>query len=356
MTRSQAKPSSFMRRALDLAAQGDNKVRSNPKVGCVIVNGGRIVGEGYHAVFGGRHAEIIALEKAGKKAAGSTVYLTLEPCVHTRKKTPPCVPALSKYGVREVVLAGLDPNPQVSGKGARALRKAGIRVKVGTLRKEAEKLNRPFFTWVKKKRPYVFLKLAGTLDGKITGRSRWISNAPSRRRVQELRAQTDAILVGVNTVLSDNPRLSCRFPGARQPLRVILDSRLRSPLSSKVFRDSNVLVFTTNKADFRKRAAFSKRAIPVVICPSGKPELKSVLRTLAKRDVSSLLVEGGATVASSFLEENLVDRALFFVSPVLSSEGKPLLAGRLQKKFFGAKVSVLEDNALFDVELHPNKE
>lgn len=312
-----------MRRALALAVKGLGGTHPNPMVGCVLVRGGEIVGTGWHRRFGGPHAEPQALKRAGKRARGATAYVTLEPCCYFGK-TPPCTEALIKAGVRRVVAAMTDPNPLVSGKGFARLRRAGITVVRGALNKEALELNRVFVHWVKKKRPYVILKAGASLDGRIetaTRESKWITSPEARTISRRMRGEVDAILTGVGTVLADNPRLTAGT--GRHPLRVILDTRLRSPKRAKVFRGpGRALVATAAKA-----------GLPHADClrlpraKNGGVDLRALLKALARRGISSLLVEGGSAVHTSFLEAGLVDEVHLFLSP-------RLIGGREARSFF----------------------
>lgn len=305
----------FMKRALALARRGKGGARPNPLVGCVLVKDGKVVGEGYHARFGGPHAEPGALAKAGAKARGATAYVTLEPCcAHPGKKTPPCAPALIKAGVARVVVAVRDPNPGVSGGGLRLLKKAGIQAEVGLLAEEAERLNHGFFARMRRGRPYVILKTALSLDGRPYaegGASKWITGPEARRFTHKLRAESDAVLVGIGTVLADDPELTSHGTG-HNPLRVILDTQLRVPAGAKVLDGrARTVVFTA-----------SPRALPnaetVRIRHSrGRLPLKLVLSELSRRGIGRLLLEGGPTIHSAFLREGLVDEARVFVAPKL---------------------------------------
>ncbi|MCD6129075.1 bifunctional diaminohydroxyphosphoribosylaminopyrimidine deaminase/5-amino-6-(5-phosphoribosylamino)uracil reductase RibD, partial [Candidatus Bipolaricaulota bacterium] len=240
----------YMRRALELARLGEGYTRPNPLVGAVVVKDGEVIAEGYHARYGGPHAEMVALSRAGERARGADLYVNLEPCVHWGK-TPPCVDRIIAAGIRRVILAARDPNPLVNGKGVDKLRSAGIEVVEGVLREEAEKLNEIFFHWVKTQRPFVALKLAMSLDGKIasrTGKSRWITGEEARKKVHELRRRYAAVLVGVNTVLTDDPQLTVREVEGPQPLRIVLDSRGRIPLSAKVLSGEAPTLIATTQA------------------------------------------------------------------------------------------------------------
>lgn len=317
-----------MRRALELARQALGRSSPNPSVGALVLSEGRIVGEGWTAPAGGPHAEVVALRQAGQAARGATIYVTLEPCCH-HGRTPPCTDALIAAGVRRVEVATLDPNPAVAGAGVAALRAAGIEVRIGLGAAAARALIAPFRRWVLHGRPLVLAKYAMTLDGRVasrTGDSRWISGPASRLLVHRLRDVSDAILVGAGTVLADDPRLSARLPEgeeARQPLRVVLDSRGRLPLAAKIFdpeQGGPTLVASVRpNADWT--GALGRRGIETWHLPgdeAGRVELTALLERLAKeRDITSLLVEGGSAVLGAFLGQGLADRLLAFVAPKL---------------------------------------
>ena len=300
----------FMRRALQLAQKEGRYASPNPKVGAVLVRGGRVVGEGGHRRYGGPHAEILALKKAGPQARGATLYVTLEPCSH-HGKTPPCAQAVLRAGVRRVVAAMKDPFPQVSGRGFALLRKAGIRVELGLLGKEAAKLNETFIQSIHRRRPKVILKAALSLDGKIatvTGRSKWITGEKARHKNHELRSMADAILVGSETARKDDPSLTVRLPGWKRvdgwPIRVLLDSKLRSSLQLQLFKGSpKTVVFTSTHAPLARQKLLEGKGVGVFRVPSrGKMlSLKAVLGVLHSLHVRVLLVEGGGQVHASFL-------------------------------------------------------
>ncbi|MCP4590400.1 MAG: bifunctional diaminohydroxyphosphoribosylaminopyrimidine deaminase/5-amino-6-(5-phosphoribosylamino)uracil reductase RibD [bacterium] len=317
-----------MRRALVLARRGQGRVEPNPMVGCVLVRRGVTVGEGYHQRFGGPHAEVEALRRAGSQARGASAFVTLEPCCH-QGKTPPCTTALIDAGVRRVVVATPDPFPAVSGKGIRRLRRAGMRVNVGLLEEEARELNAPFFTLVIGGRPYTLLKWAQSLDGKIatrTGDSRWISSPESRRRVHLIRARVDAVLVGIGTVLADDPLLTARdVPVRRVATRVVLDSRLRTPIRAalvKTARTTPTLILTTRGAATGRSAKVERMrraGVEIVVCRArqGRIDLRAALGVLGARQFTTLMIEGGGTVLGAMLDSGLVDEAQIFVSPRL---------------------------------------
>jgi diaminohydroxyphosphoribosylaminopyrimidine deaminase / 5-amino-6-(5-phosphoribosylamino)uracil reductase len=305
-----------MLRALRLAERGRGKVSPNPMVGCVVVRRGRAVGEGWHSAFGGPHAEIAALRRAGSKARGATLYVTLEPCAHWGK-TPPCAPAVAQSGVRRVVAAMKDPHARVRGKGFSILRDRGIRLKAGVLHKEARFLNRAFIKNHELGLPYVIYKTGQTLDGKIasrTGRSRWITGPEARDRGHRLRAESDAVLVGGETVRKDNPVLSSHGKG-RNPLRLVLSRSLRLPPRAAIFRPgAPTWVITDADAPDRRRDLLRKSGAQILTY-SLKNGLRFVLKDIFKLGVSQLLLEGGGEVAYSFFEAGLVDETYAFVAP-----------------------------------------
>jgi diaminohydroxyphosphoribosylaminopyrimidine deaminase / 5-amino-6-(5-phosphoribosylamino)uracil reductase len=317
----------FMRRALALARKGEGSVSPNPLVGAVIVRDGRIIAEGFHHCCGESHAEIDAIGHATETIAGSTFYITLEPCSHYGR-TPPCVEALIANRPGRVVIGTVDPNPLVSGKGIGALKQSGIETKVGVLEEACRESNRVFFKYIRTGLPYVTLKFAQTLDSRIataSGHSHWISSPLSLRFAHRLRAVHDAILVGAGTILADNPKLTCRLVRGRDPLRIIVDSRLRLSPDATVFSDGKrTLAVATRRAAAERRLLLEKKGIEVLEIgenPAGRVDLHALLTLLGKREISSLLVEGGATVATSFLKATLVDRLIVILAPKIVGEG-----------------------------------
>ncbi|KAB2954465.1 bifunctional diaminohydroxyphosphoribosylaminopyrimidine deaminase/5-amino-6-(5-phosphoribosylamino)uracil reductase RibD [Heliorestis acidaminivorans] len=322
----------FMQRAIELALRGKGKTSPNPLVGAVIVKDGQIVGEGYHQKAGTAHAEIHALAQANEEARGSTLYVTLEPCSHYGR-TPPCTEAILKAGVKKVVMAMLDPNPQVAGKGMEKLRHEGVEVQVGLLSQETAEINQPFLTWITAQRPHVLAKWAMTVDGKIatlSGDSRWISCPTSRQLVHQWRQDKDAILVGIGTVLADDPQLTTRLADfdptfdqseQRHPLRVILDSKGRTPLTAKVLKaEGKTLIAVTEQAPLEKVKALEAIGATVWLCPQnekGRIDLPSLMARLGQAGITSLLVEGGSSVHGAFLEDKLVDQIAVFIAPKL---------------------------------------
>ncbi len=313
----------WMRKVLHLAEKGKGRTSPNPMVGAILVKKGKVVGEGYHAKAGEAHAEIIALDRAKKGARGATLYINLEPCTHYGK-TPPCAPRVIEAGVKRVVIGMEDPNPLVRGKGIRTLKKAGLYVRVGILEKECRRLNEAFCKYISVKEPFVILKVAATLDGKIAARdgdSKWISGEASRRFVHKLRDQVDGVLVGIGTVLRDDPLLTARVKGGRNPYRIVLDSRLKIPEKAKVFGDAppRVVIATTELAPEDKIESLEKRGVRILSVDSkeGRVNLKPCLSKLGEIGIMSVLVEGGSEVNGSFLDEGLIDKLLLFLSPRL---------------------------------------
>jgi len=319
----------YMQRALDLASGGLGRVEPNPMVGALIVQGERVVGEGYHGRFGGPHAEVVALERAGEKARGSELFVTLEPCCH-QGKTPPCTAALLAAGIRRVVAAVTDPFPEVSGRGLAALEEGGVEVHVGVLQEQARRLNGAYFKRQKTGLPLVTAKWAMTLDGRLaagSGESRWISSDASRRRVHEVRRISDAVLVGRGTAVADEPSLTVRhvepLPERGHPTRVVLDSRLALDATREPARSAGevpVIVYTSAAACAAhpdRAEALRQRGCEVVPVPPADAGLApaAVLEDLGRRGMSRVLVEGGARVFGSFFAERLVDRVMVFVSP-----------------------------------------
>lgn len=318
----------YMKRALTLAKKGVGKTSPNPAVGCVIVKNGTIVGEGWHKRAGGHHAEVHALEMAGDEARGADVYVTLEPCSHTGK-TPPCSEALIRAGVKRVVAGMGDPNPQVNGGGLKALQQAGIETLCGIVEKECRAINRPFLKFIATGQPYVTYKCAMTLDGKtacVTGESRWISCEASRRIVHRMRANSDAIMVGVDTIIADNPQLTVRHVKGHNPLRVIVDSRLRTPENVAVLstRMAHGTLIATTETNPKVHARYLKSGARILVCGSvgGKVDLHDLWKKLGNLGIHSLLLEGGSHLAGEALRQGLIDECVFFYAPkVVGSDG-----------------------------------
>lgn len=324
-----ASPKDFMRLALRLARRGEGHVSPNPMVGAVLVREGRVVATGCHRAVGHDHAEVAALRKVEFCAEGCDLYVNLEPCCH-HGRTPPCTEALLQSGVRRVFVATTDPNPLVSGCGIEALQKGGVEVEVGLLEAEARRLNAPFFRWITTGMPFVTLKMAATLDGRIAqrnGLSRWITSEPARKVVHKLRSVSDAVVVGARTALQDDPMLLpalVRRP-PRIPWRVVVDEEARLPVDSRLVRTARegpVVVACTKAASEDCRASLQERGVEVWVLPAegGLVSLPALMRELGQRSCQNLLVEGGATLAASFLEAGLVDRLLVFYAPLILAD------------------------------------
>ncbi len=316
----------FMQTALVLARKGLGLTAPNPMVGAVIVANGEIVGRGFHPRAGEPHAEIFALREAGDQALNAELYVTLEPCNH-HGKTPPCTEAIIRSGIRRVVIGTSDPNPLVEGQGATRLKNAGIKVEVGLLAQECCQLNEAWNKFITTGLPFVTLKTAASLDGRIatpTGHSQWITNDKSRHYVHQLRAAHDAILVGIGTLLKDNPRLTARRPGEpdHSPYRIVVDSLLRTPLQSKVFGSDGKqrMLLATRQQSEKKLAPYRKLVKEILILPTnnlGQIDLLELMKNLAARKITSVLIEGGSEINGSALDNKIIDKICFFYAPIL---------------------------------------
>jgi len=360
-----------MKRALELAKLGEGKTSPNPMVGAVVVKNGEIVGEGYHQECGGPHAEVFALEEAGKKAVGADIYVTLEPCSHYGK-TPPCAQKLIDTGIKKAVVAMVDPNPEVSGRGIEMLREAGIKVELGLLKNEAQKLNEIFLKYIQSDYPFVFLKKAQTLDGYIaskTGDSKWITNSAARLEGHKLRHRIDAIMVGIGTVLADDPSLTARLDTREgiDPLRIILDPDLEIPINARIINQKSTaktLIITAQNDEpdilAKKERLLKLKQVDIISFAAENKyfDLREILKTLKKRKISSLLVEGGAKLSHTFLKENLVDKFYYFIAPKIyggsdgiasfCGKGPKLMSDTVELKILEQKL--LEDNILLIAE------
>lgn len=324
----------FMSRAIELARNGIGTTKTNPLVGCVIVKDGKIIGEGFHKTFGSNHAEVNAIEDAksrGENLEGFTIYVNLEPCSH-HGKTPPCADRIIKEKIARVVIGNCDPFKEVQGRGIEKLKTAGIEVKCGVLEEECTALNERYFTYIKNKRPFVVLKAGMTIDGKIatkTFESQWITSEESRKFSHELRGMCDAIMVGINTVLKDDPSLNVRagrYP--HSPTRIIVDSKLRISQSAKVLSkdlENMSIIATTDSYDREKFEILSKMEnvrIVIVKDKNGRVDLRDLLEKLKEFNISSILLEGGGSLNASMLKENLVDKFYFFIAPkIIGADG-----------------------------------
>ena len=327
----------FMDMALRLAIRGRGRTRPNPMVGAVLVRGGRVLATGYHKSPGSPHAEVVAIEGAKPDPKGAILYVNLEPCAH-HGRTPPCLDLILAKKIRRVVIGTRDTNPLVNGRSIATLRRKGVQVTCGILEEKCRTLNEAFFKSVETGKPFVTLKAAVTLDGKIAssrGQSQWISCPESRKKVHRLRSRADAILVGIGTVLEDDPQLTVRgIPGARNPCRVVMDSRLRIPLTARVLQpDAETLVATTHRAPKKKVAALAEKGVGIeVFTPNraGRVPLGPLLRCLGKRGIQDVLVEGGSQLYTTVLEEDEADKLVIFVAPLLlgGEEAPGLFGGR----------------------------
>lgn len=322
---------SYIKLALEIARKGSGKVSPNPLVGAILVKDEKIIGAGYHESYGGHHAEINAINNAKQSVEGSTLYVNLEPCSHFGK-TPPCTDAIIKHKIKRVVIGTLDMNPLVSGKGIQRLKEAGVDVKVGVLENECAELNKFFFKNITRHTPYVALKAAQTLDGKIadlSGSSKWISSLQSRRYVHSLRSCYDAVLIGYSTAKIDDPSLTVRFVEGRNPKRVVMDSDLKLSMKLHLFSnnsDGNLIVITKRKSMTKERKIQMLRSRGVqIICvkenKDGTLNLNDMLKKLSDNNIASVLVEGGRNIYNSFVRQNLFDEILLFICPKLLGSG-----------------------------------
>lgn len=314
----------YMFQAMSLAVKGAGHTSPNPVVGAVIVRGDKIIGRGWHKKAGMPHAEIEAIKSAKESVSGAALYVTLEPCCHWGR-TPPCTDAIISAGIKKVVIGHNDPNPKVAGKGVRALKAAGIDVVTGVLRDECRGLNEAYIKYITSGMPFVTLKLASSLDGRIAavgGASKWITGIEARRHAHYLRGLSDAVMVGVNTVLADDPELTVRLVKGKNPVRVVLDSALKTPLSAKVFADADkdgLIIFTSEKASRAKATKAKALGAEVVRVSSvkGGVDMKEVMKELGRREITSLLVEGGGTIAAGAVKKGLIDKLCLFMAPKL---------------------------------------
>ncbi len=310
----------IMKRALALAARAKGKTSPNPMVGAVLVNNNRIISEGFHKKAGTPHAEVIAIDKAGDKASGSTLYVTLEPCCHKDKRTPPCTEKIISSGIKKVVIAMKDPNPKVSGKGIAELEKAGIKTITGLLEKNAVSLNESYIKYITTGTPFVTLKIAMTLDGKIAtpeGESKWITGENARKMVHRLRGSSDAVMTAIGTVKADNPMLTCRVTGYNNPVRIIIDPRLETKPDSNVAScpPETIIVTRSPNADVSLWKKLRGQGISFIEYQSEELDLKWLMYKLGKLNITSILIEGGSSLGSYCLEAGIVDKVMFFIAP-----------------------------------------
>jgi len=326
----------FMKMALELAKDGTGRVSPNPMVGAVIVKNNRIIAKGYHKEYGKAHAEIDAFNNATEDVEGATMYVTLEPCSHYGK-TPPCADKIVEKKISRVVIGSLDPNPLVSGNGMKRLTDAGIEVTLGILEKNCKKLNEVFMKYISEKKPFVLMKSAMSLDGKIatySGESKWISGEESRKNVHKLRNELLAIMVGVETVIKDDPELTCRVENGRNPIRIVVDSSLRIPIESKLVegaRDIKTIIATTKRVNKEKKLLLEEAGVIVLITDeiNKRVDLLDLMRKLGAMQIDSILLEGGATLNYSALSQGIVDKVQIFIAPMIigGENSKTIVSG-----------------------------
>ena len=352
----------YMDLALELAEKGRGYVNPNPMVGAVVVKDGEIVGKGWHKFYGGPHAEVYALDEAGAKAEGATIYVTLEPCSHFGK-TPPCAEKIKKMKIKKCVIACLDPNPIVAGRGKKILEEAGIEVVVGVREKEAKELNKVFMKYITEKNPYLFLKCAITLDGKIATNerdSKWITNEKSREKVQFLRHEYMSIMVGINTLINDNPRLTARIENGVNPFRIVVDPHLRTPLESNFVNmaDDNKSIVITSKENEKnnKITELENKNIKIIYMEGYDFSVHEILKKIGELKIDSVLLEGGSFLISKAFKENRIDGGEIFIAPKILGGGLPFIDGfdfkEIKDCFHleNVKFNVYDDN--ISVEFH----
>lgn len=325
----------YIKRALRLAEKARGMVSPNPMVGAVIVKNGRIISEDFHRRPGTPHAEALAIGKAGEKARASSLYVNLEPCCHTEKRTPPCTKAIINAGIKKVIISMKDPNPRVSGKGITEIQKAGVEVKTGILEDRAKKLNEAYIKYITTGNPFVILKTAMTLDGKIAtpeGQSKWITGEKARKSVHRLRSSVDAIMTAIGTVKADNPQLTSRIKGGKNPVRIIIDPNLEMPLDAKVLQSPPETIIVT-KINNAKSDYLYKSGINMIYYKE-KLYLKWLMEKLGKMEIASVLVEGGSSLNAHALEEGVVDKVMFFIAPIIigGRESFPAIGGKTFKR------------------------
>lgn len=340
----------YMRMAIELAKKGAGAVNPNPMVGAVVVKNGEVIGRGYHKFFGGPHAEVYALEEAGEKAEGATIYVTLEPCSHYGK-TPPCAKKIIDMGIKNCFIGSSDPNPKVAGKGVAILKEAGIEVVENVLKEECDEVNQVFFKYIKTKIPYLFVKCGITLDGKIAlsnGISKWITNSIAREKVQYYRNKFMGIMVGINTVLTDNPSLTARIENGVNPFRIIVDPNLQIDENCKVVKnneDEKTVIITSKKNLFtedaenteiqiKQKRLSEENKVKFIFIDGEKFSFKEMLEEIGKTGIDSILLEGGETLISLAFEENVIDGGEIFIANKIlgDSSAKPFISGFVREK------------------------
>ena len=340
----------YIKRCFTLAKKGQGSVSPNPMVGVVIVKNGKVIGEGWHKKYGYDHAEVMAFNNAKEDVSGATLYVNLEPCCHTNKNTPPCVPLIISKKIKRVVLSNEDPNPEVSGKGIAKLRATGIEVMAGVCSDEGNEVNRFFFNYMKTGLPYVVLKIAQSMDGKIgftNKEQKWLTGEESKIYVHQMRAQLDAVLIGANTLRVDNPKLTVRKTKGRNPIRIIIDGKLSTLLSSAIVQSddfNHTIVFTCKGNNSNKISLLESRGIEVIQLASkqsGLLDLRNVLTILGERKIISLFVEGGQSIFSQFLEKKLFDEIILLQSPKILGTGLSPFRNEYRKDLFINTISTL---------------
>ncbi|MFR9019567.1 MAG: bifunctional diaminohydroxyphosphoribosylaminopyrimidine deaminase/5-amino-6-(5-phosphoribosylamino)uracil reductase RibD [Fusobacterium sp.] len=352
----------YMDLALELAEKGRGYVNPNPMIGAVVIKDGEIVGKGWHKFYGGPHAEVYALDEAGAKAEGATIYVTLEPCSHFGK-TPPCAEKIKKMKIKKCVIACLDPNPIVAGRGKKILEEAGIEVVVGVREKEAKELNKVFMKYITEKNPYLFLKCAITLDGKIATNerdSKWITNEKSREKVQFLRHEYMGIMIGINTLINDNPRLTARIENGINPFRIVVDPHLRTPLESNFVNmaDDNKSIIITSKENEKndKIKELENKNVKIIYMEGFDFSVHEILKKIGELKIDSVLLEGGSYLISKAFKENRIDGGEIFIAPKILGGGLPFIDGfdfkEIKDCFHlqNVKFNVYDDN--ISVEFH----
>ncbi len=321
----------YIKRTLRLAVRAQGMTSPNPLVGAVLVKNGRILSEDFHRKAGTPHAEAIAIAKAGGKISGSTLYINLEPCCHTEKRTPPCTKAIIRAGIKKVIIAMKDPNPQVSGMGIAEMKRAGIEVRTGLLEDRAQKLNEAYIKYITTGKPFVTLKIAMTLDGKIAtpeGESKWITGEKARKQVHRLRSSADAVLTAIGTVKADNPHLTARFRGSKNPVRIVIDPNLEIPLHANILKVPPETIMVTrstgDKADHLEKAGIK------IIRFKEKLDLQWLMEGLGKLQITSVLIEGGSSLNAHALEDGIVDKVMLFIAPKIigGKDSYPAVGGK----------------------------
>jgi diaminohydroxyphosphoribosylaminopyrimidine deaminase/5-amino-6-(5-phosphoribosylamino)uracil reductase len=319
----------YMNLAFKLAKRGNGLVSPNPLVGAVLIKNGKLIGKGYHRKYGANHAEVDAIRTAKEDVSGSTLYCNLEPCCHLKKQTPPCVPLIIQKKIKRVVISNIDPNKEVNGKGIKQLREAGIEVVMGVLENKGKELNKFYFKRIKENNPYITLKIAQSVDGKIglsKQKQTWLTGKESIKYVHTLRSEYDAVLVGAGTIKSDNPLLTVREVSRRNPYKIIIDGRLTSPLQSKIFKDDaeKTWIFTSSKSDIYKRKKLIDIGVKIFAlnpAKNGVLRLKKILSILKEYKINSVLVEGGAEIFTQFVKSDLYDEIVILQAPIILGEG-----------------------------------